>query len=903
MLHVIFTTLVTLLSSVKTAKDGRHYFVLDGRAKYLPKGVVDTGPCNKASGHLNHKGEIPMKIYHFIMTHSIFGEVRILTNTPTESELSRYKDSQMSKKPIEGLFAVIETNWLYHMLEQRANRKGLKFRLAIVKNGGLTPEPDAPQQEWQAYREVWTKTLQRANFAWANSSSTFFLRFDGVEGWGLKPLGLRATHSPKTSKRLNEIVRNAELAYYSDSMDVKVWVRDTHGLDVTTVDGLSFISESFALRHVENVPCPRRREQLREKITNGHLTRNTFRFTFKGKVYVESLKSMVMSQGLIKGDAIVRPDRFMQGMDIITVSENIKTEVVPTEEFVMSTLVEHHAVHQATWDIQRITMNSEILTHEHRMRDLNTLVSEVKRSIAEGEIPEWVLLGNESIEDDELGSTREHFTAIDSIPLRWQAAGLDIRAAQNVVRMAMQAVENKMRKFFNKDMSYAKTMWLPKSNAIVALISCHGSLTQIGNYRCNYDGTKAYFVPRFGIVLPDGRFKHIAPLMGGADHDDSAELNLTLVWSSDPQVTEMMRRNGVIGSDDVIPETEDEAVHMAAVLRSPNGAGEFSFIQIENILALPWQLRDLDNVEVVDLATLPLPQAEMMKSVKVLGMKPSIRYTGDEFTQHNALAQILAQQENPNIGRAANAMMALAGVAGPCMPPVMMAPFEQLVDAVQQMADPALFEAVNQAAMMTSKAAVNILEAGGTVDKYLVPRFVTAKHRSIAALNSHHGPMSEFQDAYVKAIREIHAEVQMKSLQMRHNQDIVTKVRALKFGPDAWRWASEFIDRYNYALREVENEHQYSTSQECKGIAKMSLVISKHEGIRKVIDRALNELNEFEHTGQRALALWHRILAPEPRMPMGNYDRLIFQPGSDGQAIMDLLIPALHSRGWAQPVA
>lgn len=835
-------------------------------------------------------------VFHFLKNHPVLGDVRVITNVPSIKELPLYGASEANRAPVDDVYAINAGNQVHALIIKRLVEKHVPFRLTVVENKVLNPEPNASTAQWQAFHNQWTSLVDQANFAWANASSTFLLQFPGLEGWTLAPIGLELLDSPKASKRANEIVRSSAMWRYTEKVKLVRTKVVQPDIDPIATDGMSYISLSFALSMVHDA-------QTREGIISGKIRRVNFRMVFP-----EGYLAEMPQGGLIKGDACIMPNQALDGYHVVTVQENLKSELRATEQFLMATCFHHHTTHEATWDIQRLIMNPQILTHEHRARDLARLITASKDAVTNGEIPEWLLLsGNETFDDDGLGSVRADYSDIDSIPLRWQAAGFDVRAAQNVVRMAFNTVTNRMAKFFDKGflngnaMGYAKAMWLPKSNALVALINTHGSLTRVGGYRTQRSGETSYFVKKFGLILPDSRMVELYPLIGGGDLDDSVELQLIKLWSSDPGITDMMRKNGVISAEEDIPTSIDEAKYCASVLRSPNGAGEFSFIEIEDILDLPWQFLDIDHVELIDLASLPLPQAEMLAQVRVGGIAPSVTYSKLPFTQDNAVRQIVAQQSNPGIGQAANTMMAWAGVAGPSMPPVIAAPFEQLVDGTQQMADPAIFAAVKATARMASASAIAVLKAGGEVDSYLVRRFAGASDKRIASNHSFHGPLAQFQEKYREAIKELHEAIVQQSFQMREEQELVKWVRDLNFDAEAILWANQFVSKHSGKLAQIDRE--YSGTKLLRGIRKITAQRDKSQQIRETIDTMLAELEAYSRPGQRALAMWHSILTPTGRMPFGSGDRLIFQPGSDGRAVMDLLIPVLHERGWGVPLS
>jgi hypothetical protein len=843
------------------------------------------------------------RIVTFLKDHPSFKEVRVVTNSPTPGEKVAWETSETTKNVARDgsarVFALDTGNWMYRFLEKRAEAKGIKFRLNVVQNGCITLAENAPQS---SFTHAWETAVEKSTFAWSTAANSFFLQIwkqDGNQApWGLSELGVEVRHAPKTAKRNNELSRSAELSFYTEDMeDLKVAVIAPDDLSPAARDGMSYVSKSFAMRMAEEIGDPGRSMDVIDDILQGReKLLGTFRVLF-GPGFIDSHPD----GGMIKGHAIIVEDDLMGGHDMVTVPENIKDEIRATEKFIFATAELKHSIYQATWDSQRLVMNPQVLTHDHRRRDLNHLLETVKESISSGKIPEWLLLDSaeEFLTDGE--SIRDVFSDIDSVPLRWQAAGYDIRAAQNVVRMTMGSTINRMGKEFsggvNKGVAtgYAKRMWLPKSNAFVAYFISHGSLSKVGNLIARRSGKQAYMLKGIGLVLPDDRIEDLLALMGGADFDDSAEVNLIKVWSSNDKATAIMRDAGVIGRNDPIPNSQEEATYMACLLRSPNGIGEYAMVQIDRILDAPWQMLDLDNVEVVDLATLPTPSTILARRNPGAELQGSLVYSGEKFSSEDALAQIIAQQNNPSIGAAANALMAWVASGGKDLPPSLNVGFEQLVDGVQQLSDPALFEQVERIGSDISSNARNLLIAtGGKVDSYIIPRFAK-DDRETAVQHSYDGPMAEFQEAYRKAILELYTEVEMKSLQMRDEQPLVHVVRQLPFSRVATQTAMDFISKYNAKL--VAVDRKYQTRNDAKALVKITVAKAKYAEMRGVIDEAVEELLGFgAQAPKRAVCVWKQILASTNRAPMGSYDRLIFQPGND-KSIMDLLIAGLKEYG------
>jgi len=905
------STLVSILMNVRVSKDGR-FFVnhpATNKAIYLKKGVIvpndTTTTNNRPDNPASTKEAAMIWPIQYIIKHAIYQEVRVITNMPTEVELTKYGESISKGMPFEGLMAVNTGDYQPWLLIHRAHEKNIPFRLNIVSNGvlnhlvGRWAKPEAKQR----FIDEWTKSVGKSNFAWANASSSFFLQFPGIDAWGLEILGITANDYPKLGKRGNEFARMTETAVHIEDENLypKLLVDDS--LTTAEADGWSFISKRFALMHAATITDPAKRRKFEYLVRSGKLRRFTIRI--KG----------IDGGKMLKGHAVVMPNSRLQGNDIITHPENLKAEVL-YEGFVHSTLEEYHPVGEAGWDIQRRVMNPQVLTDEHRSRDLNRLMTEVLGVIETGTFPEWVIYSAEEHDesDDVMGSNRAHYQAEDDAIFRWQAAGFDINAAANMARMAFGGIINKMGRDFDKvekgvAIGSARSMWVPKSNAFVAAIGCHESLVKLGGYKTDYDGSKAWLDPNIGVMLP-GRRTLVLSLWGGADFDDSVEFNLVKIWSSDPNVTKTMKLHGVIG-DEIIPTNPQDAVYRAAGLRAPNSPGEYAFLDFENILDLPWQFLDLDNVEVIDLATLPDPAPVMKAKSTMMGMTPSLVHSKAPWTRDNALHQIFAQQANRGIGAAANALMAWCGVAGVSMPPKITAEFEKLVDGAQQLHDPAIFAAVSaEAPFIIYQALEHLRINGGQVDSYLLDRFGDEENRMAAAHFAYDGPLTKFQNDYKAAILKIYNELQNQTLQRRVRQPIIQWVSGLGFGTAAKAWAAEFIKRYTTEFNVIMNKHKsimreierYEAEQSRKRTVKNSInktaaTRNKSRDIRALIDKAVEEINTFDRPGQRVLALWQAMVKPTNTTDRkyGGYDWLMFQQGN-GVSLMDILIETIHER-------
>lgn len=158
---------------------------------------------------------------------------------------------------------------------------------------------------------------------WSNADQQYNLMIGTGEGWlgELKKIGLIVGNSKKMSKRLQELVRQTAAYKYFDTLKIEVMDPAVLGVDEKFVDGISAISMSFAVSLYEN----------NKTATRDWIERNV-RAIQTGKTTVVSLR-VLTPKGLIKGNALILPDKMMNGYDIRTFTPNVKSELSTTGWF------------------------------------------------------------------------------------------------------------------------------------------------------------------------------------------------------------------------------------------------------------------------------------------------------------------------------------------------------------------------------------------------------------------------------------------------------------------------------------------------------------------------------------------------------------------------------------------
>jgi hypothetical protein len=820
-------------------------------------------------------------IYHFLMEKVEEGEVlmpRIITDIPSESERLRYNASVISKKPETELLALNTGTWDFHLLRQRLLNKGLHFRIMILTNKeirNITPEAVIDYHS-------------RSTFAWANDSHTYFMRIENAE-WGLLPLGLIDKDVAKLMKRFAEICRLSELAYYNETMNIDMVSRRPVG-DIEFYDGMNYISLKFALKLTNLIVDKRRRNRVRKALINGTMTRFNIR--------------VLTPLGLIKGDACVIDDL---DHEFVFHPENLKSEL-RTTGWCLATMTHHNPLHMAVWDSQTWINNRNVLPEVKQRRDVDFTIQELRNSLEKGELPSGLMMGEELHDDSGLPDYERLSELLHYNNMYWQAHvdsdgnPLRITAIQNAVYMWINGLTKRMKRELRlKPVRYYKKTWTRMTNAFLAGITTRESIENMTNVRVKQNDGYLAWDGRFGLVMSGERFATTYSLHGGWDLDDSVKVILLKIWSSDPKRTLMLLESGALDPKCVVRAKESEATHVAFLVRSPNGPGEYSIeaLNPDNWDSMPWQPLNEDLIPVVDLVNFPDPQTELVKSVTISGIPTSLFHDGLSINQEQSLAAIEAQRFNPGIGMICNCLMNWVMTVGTSFPPNMLALLEQMVDTTQQLRDPVSFQAIAEEVnnlyqqMVDRVNAENLKVDGLLAIAHPIPSDFAdqMKARMVA------GRFSRFNNYFGYMVDKLETEIMNKSLQMRHEEPIVQWARKIPVTTATLQWASSFNWRYNQEMR-MNAELWTSDDEDKNPFAKMHFEMMRSAANKATIAKAIEELQAFggDNVHKRVLSLWSYILRVKDRNPWGSLDRLIFQPGED-KSIMHLLVEALHWYG------
>jgi hypothetical protein len=810
---------------------------------------------------------------HFLREHTMIIDgithkyvVRVLTNEIPARDLDNYKLSVTTRKPVNNIYALNTGAYHFTLIENKLVNSGKMFTLSVFTNKDMALLGDTKIKEY----------LDRATFAFANASYTTFLRVSGSVNFGLEDLGLMIDFSKKTAKRLMEVTRLTAMSLVSDHFNID-FSEDFDGEDIL-VDGKSYVSRNFVARMARNITHEGFRNETLRRIRSGEL------------VHVE-LRA-VTEYGLIKGNAIVVPDSQINGKDIRTHSSNLKTELA-SDGYQIATCWEHRVSHLAVWDQQSAINFRCALTEAAQMRDIKRLVDNTREVIAKGELPEWLLLGEDAHNDDGTPDMEKLSDTINRAWTRWQAHGFDVRAAQNLVYMALGGIIKRMDG--EKIGGFHKKMWIPMSNAALVSVITHESITELGGFdvRTN-DNSTCFFDRRVGFVMPGVRFAETYNLHGGWDLDDSMKIIHVKVWTSNVDVLDA-HRGMTLPMDSDIPTTAEEARDMIFCVRSPNGPGEYSIEEMD-FSTFPYidGLRDLDNITVINMANMPLPQPHLQVNTVFSGVPTSQVYSNTAMTRDDAFAMISAQTRNPGVGRFVNALMIWADCQGPSFPAKMLGKMEDMVDAVQQGFDKAAFEAIE-----AEPAHIFEQLPAGRVDAALaatrLPRKYAEKMTVVA------GRWTRVQRAYDTAIQSMRDELQMHSLQMRQATTLVHNVQRFVVGNQIKNWAEHFYNVYNARLAMADREFTVTREDNANAFRKMDVQNQHKLAMEAIVADMIRDFDMMEEDERYmfVIGLYKFITRPTINKPYGMLDRIIFQPGATGaRSVMDILIEALQHNGF-----
>ena len=815
-------------------------------------------------------------------------QFRVITNTMTAEEQQAYDMSIQTRRPqtVNGnvnVMAVQTGEWIYSLLENKLNKRGITFRLGMISVKDLSDG---------VARKMWTieGLVASHTFAWANASYAFFIRVEDkdrkmVEDFGLETLGLQALNAKKTSKRSQELTRITQMNLSGKMTDLDYGVFDSGDLPEIFFDGPIFVRKSFLVKAAFRIKNERIRKHHIWMINSGKIGPMIARFT--------------TSNGIVKGLLRVVPDEQLDH-DVVFHKSALKPEIKVNDGYWHFTAFRLNVLSKKLWDMQTAGNNHQWLYTENRFyQDLEAILPDIQAHLDSGELPSWILHQHDEKHDDDGAPVIDHATAYWSdqakrfAHIRWQEQGLPITASANIVRMAFGSVTNQMRAALERS-----TMWVPKSHSFAAPCITSEALTMMGGYE--HDKWMDYYVwyaEDIGLVVPGSRFAETVTLHDGMDSDgDVLSIEHVMLWSSDEEVTERRRKQGILPDFMPVPSTPEEAVHAGVMMRSPNGPGGYS-IQMIDWENMPF-MHTSTPLQVIDLADTPESLEVLLEEAGVQPMDGTMSYSGRSMTRANAVEMISAQILNPGVGSYANAIMfwaACTGADGLSYPDFLLTDNNSIVDICQQTADA---EAFKEIGLGVKEMWEEMAEMELTVDRFIFNTRAPKKYREAPELTNwtiEDGSWTRMYRRYLAAITEIEEVIAKGSFKIRQSswlvESIMEKIPTLSDSTIAW--ARSFRVRYENELSAIDS--QYGNIKSKDRFYKMMMAAERSDAVAEVVQKMVDELMETSYPEKYAVALYRYAIDPKlTGQKWGSSDRIIFQGGAPGQTtVMDLFIEGI----------
>jgi hypothetical protein len=406
-----------------------------------------------------------------------------------------------------------------------------------------------------------------------------------------------------------------------------------------------------------------------------------------------------------------------------------------------------------------------------------------------------------------------------------------------------------------------------------------------------------WYAEDIGLVVPGSRFAETVTLHDGMDSDgDVLSIEHVMLWSSDEEVTERRRKQGILPDFMPVPSTPEEAVHAGVMMRSPNGPGGYS-IQMIDWENMPF-MHTSTPLQVIDLADTPESLEVLLEEAGVQPMDGTMSYSGRSMTRANAVEMISAQILNPGVGSYANAIMfwaACTGADGLSYPDFLLTDNNSIVDICQQTADA---EAFKEIGLGVKEMWEEMAEMELTVDRFIFNTRAPKKYREAPELTNwtiEDGSWTRMYRRYLVAIKEIEEVIAKGSFKIRQNswlvESIMEKIPTLSDSTIAW--ARSFRVRYENELSAIDS--QYGNIKSKDRFYKMMMAAERSDAVAEVVQKMVDELMETSYPEKYAVALYRYAIDPKlTGQKWGSSDRIIFQGGAPGQTtVMDLFIEGI----------
>lgn len=427
-----------------------------------------------------------------------------------------------------------------------------------------------PSQEPTALPNVTNSEVLR----WSNASDQYTFRLKGVKPgrgrkntWlaGFDELGIVIKNSKKMPKRLAEIVRMACMWTYDPNGNIKIKTIDyvNGGYLDGDVDGISAISQSFAIRCIVSNHLASR-EWIDKQIAA----------VLDGQTTVVQIRGLI-KDGLIKGNALVLPDKMMEGYDIKTFDINIKPEI-STKGWQFVTIEPSHSAIPVKADDLTMAIYQDVnglYAKDDLIRGLIGTLEQAKVDLEEGKQFKFMTTlvdNNDAIAQYQYSEEDEFRRPVSTLEIAQKAvrdldqAGIPFDATQTLRWLTVNGFKrsflgaNEQKEGIGNVWRHKQHHWFPVEWAYATHVITQEAL-EIFGFKNVYNDCGYYHKRTHCFAVPGKYFEKNHINHGGDDLDDTWKIHVRLVRFANAEIK-----------------------LMAFILRNPNDFGEWSMIPIEN---------------------------------------------------------------------------------------------------------------------------------------------------------------------------------------------------------------------------------------------------------------------------------------------------------------------------------
>jgi hypothetical protein len=683
------------------------------------------------------------------------------------------------------------------------------------------------------------KDFPHAALAWADESMVTVITLPEYPFWGaLEKIGLKVNPGPKLAKRLKALVAVKRYFRRMENHELDIMVFDTEDdVPVEHYDGQTIVRRSFLEKTART---QKDRMVLRHEAKNGYI--------------------QLLTEGLfIKGDFIVAHNDSDIPADVVTHSENVKSEISLENNGTWVAINLHHDHHAPVTDVQSLSWMGEVVFPADRLEEeLRRVGASVISDLRDGIFPRYMESYADSDGDfsyDDPGVIKD----MRAMYNRWTSEGYDLNQAAYFLHTIGTGFLNKMR----------SGVKFPIPWAVYGHVTTHEMLEMAGYNVSAFDGVVFYHDATGRISYPGDLFKALFPNHGGWDLDDSVRI---------------MVRN--FGEDGV----------KGISLRSPNAYGEYSIIPIDLDSFLP-VLYNVDG-ELPDLSMTVEEFKKVLPPIQVVNR--NVRYKGmpestasfEKYEPSDAQVVINAMKESPGVGSWANSQMVYYGTHR-TFRRNQLAPTEDIVDTLTQSTNAAGFTAVTEDINSTWGEIVS----GGRVERYFisidkrVPKKVADE---VVPFNGYLTQLAVAHRTYMDRFAEILVKLSNHERKPIHHEilDMEVSEYYMNRAADAEKWFRGLADkapkRTYFDFQEVEGDFA--------GASRLVKVRESRKFWQDANRKAVKTILNSDDPTQFLVAIYRYSEMCRTWKRNNGIDRILFAPNHEGEAsVMDLFISMLRS--------